>query len=160
MKTILNILLIFLSKKTRIKLSRKLELLETLSGKRCLDCREFLYDITFDNPFCPSCRGYVPERIKYDPERLREESEKKRELVRINFEGDKKGYQILHPCKKCGIWNDFSLSKWILKLSEQQFKIPKAKGLKFVTSLDPEFQLEIKKGIDKDIARGIDKGDK
>ena len=95
--TILNLLLIFLSKKTRINLTRKLDLLSSLSGKRCLGCQKFLYDISFDNSFCPSCTGHAPEWIKYDLERQRREN----------------------------------------------------KSLKFVTSLDPKFQLKIKKGIDK-----------
>jgi len=53
--TILNIFLIFVSKKTRIKLMRKLDLLNSLTGKRCLRCREFLYDVAFGNNLCCKC---------------------------------------------------------------------------------------------------------
>jgi len=72
-------------------------------------------------------------------------------MIRINFEEDKKRYQILHPCTECGIWNEIFLSKAILKLSEHQIKTPKS--LRFVTSLDPKFQLKIKKGIDKEFKK-------
>ena len=152
---IMNIVLTLIRKKDALALRRKLDLLSSLSGKRCLGCRRFLYDVSFDNSFCPTCmKEKPPAWVKYDLDRQRREkealarSEKKGMLVRVNFEGDKKGYQILHPCEKCGIWNEIFLSKAILKLSEHQIKTPKS--LRFVTSLDPQFQLKIKKGIDKE----------
>jgi len=79
---ILNILLIFLSKKTRIKLMRKLDLLESLSGKRCVWCKVFLYDIAFGRNFCPECGKKEGKKwVEYNVNR--QEREKIREAKEI-----------------------------------------------------------------------------
>ena len=89
-------------------------------------------------------------------------------MIRITFKEDKKGYQILHPCDKCGMWQEVFVTKALLEFSEQQFEtyeelsaysegrpvdVDKVKeekeSLTFVTSLDPKFQAKIAKGIRK-----------
>ena len=117
---IINVILTLMSKKNILILRRKLDLLSSLSGKRCLGCNRFLYDVSFDNSFCPTCIKEKPAAwVKYDLERQKREKE-------------------------------------IEALEE--IKTPKS--LRFVTSLDPKFQLKIKKGIDKEFDKELDKIEK
>lgn len=84
--TILNVLLIFLSKKTRIKLIRKLDLLESLSGKRCQYCREFLYDISFGRRLCCKCGiEWTKSWIEYNLNRQKLEKAREKASLKNKF---------------------------------------------------------------------------
>jgi len=81
-------------------------------------------------------------------------------MIRVIFKEKKKGYQILHPCDECGIWNGIFVPKEILVLSEVQIKPDKeARKRIFVTSLDPKFQLKMAKSLGKAMKK-IDKEEK
>ena len=96
-------------------------------------------------------------------------------MIRVKYDEKRKGYQILKPCDKCGMWQEIFVTKALLEFSEQQFdtyeelsayaegrlvdvdKVKEEKeSLAFVTSLDPKFQAKIAKGIKK----VMDKADK
>ena len=86
-------------------------------------------------------------------------------MIRIKPDTDKngkKGYLIIHPCKKCGWHNGVFVPKEVLEFADNPPPhltegSKKAKGIPFVCPMDKKSQLKLKKRIDKALDKVLER---